>query len=475
MLISSLHHGNIDYLWLQAQVQWKAKDFPQYAGVKADGTTCVPTDVIPKYDITLEQAVELQKLCVDYAKPVFLAKDDTDVTVVPQSIPDASAASEGVSSEVVSEQPSPRTNAPRGNTRALEVPSSTSVAVARSIVAEQNLKTASAAGKPKRTKTVRPIPSTTTSVTRSVPTHLSDRRLRGKEPKKFDARPSRARGYSPQGTTTTTTTTTCTSSTTTTTTTCTLWELEASSTPTVRSYDEQDSTDSYGFIKGEMGHGRGISDRDRKPHPRRRPRRFNNEPAYAVADGTIFMAAAKGEKSKKGSKAKKSKGSKGNNILIPGSSKGASYAIDDADEDDKPEYVKPPTQGNATKVRNRRFSPDDVDQICPRKVPMSWIKMQGGDTAKLVFIQDKLQITCQKLVVDLKSGKFLEALPEFDHGERPMITPCDEAVVPKSTRKRKHVQAYVSPNEMANIDAQSGTFMETPLVGLMAILAFFTG
>ena len=66
-----LHHGHLDYLWSQAQVDWSSKGYPQVGTLMSDGVTVSTLDTpLPTYPKNkFGDVINLGNLCVRYAAP----------------------------------------------------------------------------------------------------------------------------------------------------------------------------------------------------------------------------------------------------------------------------------------------------------------------------------------------------------------------------------------------------------------------
>ena len=380
---------------------------PQYAGVKVDGTQCKPTDIIPKYNVTMEQVLELQNLCVDYAKPRFLMKEQI---IQPTSV-DSSAALNQETSSISSALPSTTTSSvasinprPSLNTNEKDTPR-----------AGGNLRPPAAPGRHLNLK------ESTLSATKTIENTSSQT--------KSTETTSIKENVASQSTTTTTTTTT----------TCTLWQLQASPTETENGQYAKEASDT-------------------KKHEHKVRGYTGEEKGYAVAEDPRPAKGSKGKRKDSKEKAPKGKVSRASK----------NYSL--GKEIETPKYVKPPSEENVVKTSYRKKSTENVDNICPRRLSERWARMQGKNYEKFMKTQAKVYNYCEELKDDIKNRKPIEALPEFDHDERPLIRPCNGSVVPKSKKKGK--SGYGPLNEMAGIEFQNGA--ETPMIGLMALLALFT-
>ena len=384
-----LHHANIDYIWLQAQIQFKIHGLEQIGGEKGDGSKCMLSDKVPNYDVTLEQALELQNMCVDYRKPINLYKDDDDDDEVAKSV--TTAARPSVPTVPAQPKPQPTQNARKPIETIRRTPESPPNQKPRTI----------------------PLPD----LGARPPTNENVSR---KHPK-----PAM--------------TTTCT--------------LENAAVPT-KAYMEAEHGGAPAYGKGKRkGNSRSKSPNGRKGNY-----------AHAVADQSKSMAAAKAAKEPK------SKGKKGK--LPPEEKLPIKEAVAASQL-----LMKPPAN-TKPKCSYGTLAKSKVDNLCPEPCPEAWIRMQGGDVEKTRATQDKIQGVCRNLINEIKSGKFLQATPQFDADERPEIVPCNSGVVKtKSISKTKKAPTSyaVGAGAPAAIKAASGIFLEKPLVMLLAFVGVFTG
>lgn len=77
-----MHHGHMDYLWMQAQAGWKSAnlgDGAQYGGKPIAGEVCGPDTELPGYSNKLSDVVEIRSLCVVYANPGQIVTPESTV------------------------------------------------------------------------------------------------------------------------------------------------------------------------------------------------------------------------------------------------------------------------------------------------------------------------------------------------------------------------------------------------------------
>ena len=174
-------------------------------------------------------------------------------------------------------------------------------------------------------------------------------------------------------------------------------------------------------------------------------------------------------------------------------------------------FVSPLNSAVKTNAGSNQISQEDIEELCPERLPTFWLKKQGGDLAKLEREQDQIQEKCEKLKADIKAGKRIEALPFFDFLKRPWISKPKPPINPKSTSNRKLKKgkqdasaktndgksnekslvtttnpanskstqaakaAPVDSNgrKAANLEAENGTRLESPIAILIALLVAY--
>ena len=124
-------------------------------------------------------------------------------------------------------------------------------------------------------------------------------------------------------------------------------------------------------------------------------------------------------------------------------------------------FVSPPNAAIKTNAGSNQISQEDVDELCPERLPTFWLKKQGGDLAKLEKEQDEIQEKCEKLKADIKTGKKIEALPIFDFQKRPWIAKPKPPINPKSTSNRKLKKGKPDASAKTNDGKSSGKTLVT--------------
>lgn len=373
----SLHHSHLDYLWLQAQIQWKAHGLSQFGGRKADGTQCLMTDIIPNYNVTLEQVVELNNLCVDYAKPIKLMDPATAI-----------AALTGATSSL-------------GN-------------LTQNINSQAQDSAAAAVSSPK-------------------------------EPKKATAQNHRGGKKGPKG-------------------------------PSTRKTQEFSSIAANPILATNSSMIAAPTSVNNLPQATVTPK--TTKPPVAAVDKGLekiqtWIANTNVPRYGRLDPSKNVNSQIATNLVKRQSQTTSTSNLNDTNV----KVFYKPNSKIVTHSSVKRIPARDLDSLCPKPASMRWLKMQGGNLTRLIEIQNSLQASCQNIINELKVGIVPETLPDFDHNERPDIAPMIPAVTVKSKKKARHNKTPVSmPETQANIEFESGTFnLETPLIALLVILAFFTG
>ena len=172
-----LHHAHLDYLWLQAQVQWTEMKFDQYGGIKPDGSKCTKTDIVPGYNITLEQAVELKNLCVEYAQPTVLAIPD--VSEIPATVTISTKKSAGTAAP----KSVAKTMTGKGKSKETNVSGATKRAATTTREGKHKTSKYGATAKNAKTKSAQPTEAAYTNANNSSQTTVVKNRRRTRNPK----------------------------------------------------------------------------------------------------------------------------------------------------------------------------------------------------------------------------------------------------------------------------------------------------